>query len=69
MLYEQFCPPSIYEQLVHEDVGLKLTGDLDFILYAGGPLSVEAGSKLSEVTDVCQFYGSTEAGPSQTLGA
>lgn len=62
-----FCPPSIYEQLVEEDTGLELTKGLDFILYAGGPLSTDTGSKLSQVTDVCQFYGSTEAGPAQSL--
>ena len=62
-----FCPPSIFEQLVQEDAGLELAKGLDFILYAGGPLSTGTGSKLSQVTEVCQFYGSTEAGAAQTL--
>ncbi len=55
-----FCPPTIFEQLVQEPEGLARAKQLDFLLYAGGPLSNTTGSLLSEVTDVCQFYGSTE---------
>ena len=62
-----FCPPSIFEQLVIEPKGLEKARQLDFLLYAGGPLSNMAGNLLSEVTNVCQFYGSTETGAVPTL--
>ena len=57
-----FCPPTIFEQLVMEPEGLEQAKRLDFLLYAGGPLSTTTGNLLSQVTDVCQFYGSTETG-------
>ncbi|KAI0601049.1 hypothetical protein F4775DRAFT_478332 [Biscogniauxia sp. FL1348] len=38
-----------------------------FLLYADGPLSQDAGTALSKVTDVCQFYGQTETDPIQVL--
>jgi thioester reductase-like protein len=62
-----FCPPIIAEQLVQEPGGLEKCASLNFILYAGGPLSQSAGDALSRVTDVCQFYGSTEVGAIQAL--
>ncbi|KAL8774316.1 MAG: hypothetical protein Q9209_001067 [Squamulea sp. 1 TL-2023] len=62
-----FCPPNIYEQLLQEPDGLELTKNLDFVMYAGGPLTTTTGTTLSKVTDVCGFYGSTETGPAQTL--
>ena len=52
---------------MQESTALDTAKSLDFLLYAGGPLSSDTGNKLSLVTDVCQFYGSTETGPSQTL--
>lgn len=62
-----FCPPIIFEQLVQEPEGLEQAKRLDFLLYAGGPLSASTGNLLSQVTDVCQFYGSTETGAVSTL--
>ena len=62
-----FCPPTIFEQLVQEPEGLEQAKRLDFLLYAGGPLSTSTGDLLSQVTDVCQFYGSTETGTIQAL--
>ena len=62
-----FCPPTIFEQLVLEPEGLEHARRLDFLLYAGGPLSTNTGNLLAQVTDVCQFYGSTETGPVQAL--
>ncbi|MCJ1251187.1 hypothetical protein MMC30_008418 [Trapelia coarctata] len=62
-----FCPPFIFEQLVQEPQGMENSKKLDFLLYAGGPLSITTGNLLSQVTDVCQFYGQTETGPAQTL--
>ena len=55
-----FCPPVIFEQLVQEPEGLEQARHLDWILYGGGPLSPKTGDLLSQVTDVCQFFGSTE---------
>ena len=55
-----FCPPTIFEQLVMEPEGLEQAKRLDFLLYAGGPLTTRTGDLLSQVTDVCQFYGATE---------
>ncbi|KAL8734972.1 MAG: hypothetical protein Q9181_002995 [Wetmoreana brouardii] len=62
-----FCPPNIYEQLLQEPDALEHVKDLEFVMYAGGPLTTATGKALSEVTDVCGFYGSTETGPAQTL--
>ncbi|MCJ1280743.1 hypothetical protein MMC26_000060 [Xylographa opegraphella] len=62
-----FCPPTIFEQLLQESEGLKQAAQLDFLLYAGGPLSPTTGDLLSKVTHVCQFYGSTEVGAVQAL--
>lgn len=62
-----FCPPIIFEQLVQEPEGLQQIQQLDFLLYAGGPLSITTGNLLSQLTDVLQFYGTTETGAVQTL--
>ena len=62
-----FCPPAIAEMLVQEPKGLEQVKNLNFLLYAGGPLSRSTGEALSQVTDVCQFYGQTETGPIQAL--
>lgn len=62
-----FCAPIVAEQLVQEPDGIEKCKSLKFLLYAGGPLSQDAGDALSKVTDVCQFYGSTETGPVQAL--
>lgn len=62
-----FCPPIIAEQLVQEPSGVEKCKSLKFLLYAGGPLSQAAGEALSQVTDVCQFYGQTETGAIQAL--
>jgi acyl carrier protein len=39
---------------------LELISQLDFLCYAGGPLSQANGEKLNQVTKLCQFYGATE---------
>lgn len=62
-----FCPPNIFEQLLQESDAIEQAKELEFILYAGGPLTTATGTALSKVTDVCQFYGSTETIPVQTL--
>lgn len=62
-----FVPPVIAEQLLQVPEGIDQAKDLDFLLYAGGPLSPSAGEPLSQVTDLCQFYGSTETGPVQAF--
>ncbi len=62
-----FSPPSILEQLVQEPEALEQAKHLDFVMYAGGALSDTAGNLLSQMADVCQFYGQTETGPAQAL--
>ena len=62
-----FSPPSIFEHLVQEPEALQQVRHLDFLMYAGGPLSGTTGNLLSQMTDVCQFYGQTETGPAQAL--
>lgn len=62
-----FSPPSIFEHLVQEPEALQQVKHLEFLMYAGGPLSDTAGNLLSQLTDVCQFYGQTETGPAQAL--
>ncbi|KAH6675144.1 putative NRPS-like enzyme [Halenospora varia] len=53
-------PPSITEQLYHEQGGAELLKQLDVLLFAGGPLPQVVGDELSKHTTLCQFYGSTE---------
>lgn len=62
-----FCPPNIYEQLLQEPDAIELAKKLEFVMYAGGPLTTVTGTALSKVTDVCGFYGSTETSPVQAL--
>ena len=57
----------IVEQLLQEPGGFDQAKKLDFIFYAGGPLSPPVGDRLCKVTDLCQFYGSTETGPIQAF--
>lgn len=60
-------PPIIFQQLAQESEGLQLVKQLDFVLYAGGPLSTATGNLLSQLADVVQFYGTTETGIIPTL--
>ncbi len=62
-----FCPPNIYEQLLQEPDAIELAKKVEFVMYAGGPLTTATGTALSKVTDVCGFYGSTETSPVQAL--
>ena len=56
-----YIPPTMIVQLLQEPNGLEYFKDLSFVCFAGGPLPEETGDAIREVTDVCQFYGSTEA--------
>ncbi|MCJ1394676.1 hypothetical protein MMC18_007556 [Xylographa bjoerkii] len=62
-----FCPPVVAEQLVQEPEGIQQLKKLDFLWYAGGPLTEKTGNLVSQLIDVFQWYGSTEAGPIQSL--
>ena len=62
-----FAPPFVFEQLVQQPKGLEKVKRLDVLLYAGGPLTEATGNTLSELTNVCQFYGSTETNGIPTL--
>ncbi|EPE33348.1 Acetyl-CoA synthetase-like protein [Glarea lozoyensis ATCC 20868] len=55
-----FVPPSLAEAVCQEPGGLELISRLEFVCYAGGPLSDAIGDRLSQVTKLCQIYGSTE---------
>ena len=55
-----FIPPAVAEQILQEPGGLEFFKGLDFMYYAGGPLSQAAGDLISRVTTLCQLYGSTE---------
>ncbi|KAI0186726.1 male sterility protein-domain-containing protein [Astrocystis sublimbata] len=56
-----YAPPSIIEEWYSEPAATEQAKQLDFILYGGGPLS-SVGQNLSQVTNVCQMYGSLEVG-------
>lgn len=62
-----YVPPSILEQWARDPEGLCQAEQLSFVLYGGGPLAPDVGNSLSNVTDVCQMYGSAEAGQIQLL--
>ncbi|EIT81335.1 hypothetical protein BDV35DRAFT_366335 [Aspergillus flavus] len=63
-----YLPPSTIEQwwTCDPDARKKAEG-LDFVLFGGGPLAPSVGQKLSELTDLCQMYGSIESGQIQML--
>ena len=62
-----YVPPSILEQWARDPEGLSQAEQLSFVLYGGGPLAPDCGNSLCNVTDVCQMYGSAEAGQIQLL--
>lgn len=62
-----WCPPTVLEQLLQESKGYEQAAELEFMIYTGGPLAPSAGDRLSQVTDVCQIYGSTEIGVQAAL--
>ncbi|KAJ5709373.1 hypothetical protein N7493_010707 [Penicillium malachiteum] len=59
---------SMY-QWASEPDAYKQAENLDFMVYAGGPLAPGVGQRLSEYADVCQMYGSLENGQVQMLVA
>ncbi|KAL8788694.1 MAG: hypothetical protein Q9195_007195, partial [Heterodermia aff. obscurata] len=56
-----FVPPTIIEQLLDEPQILDKFQKMDYVCYAGGPLSQSAGDKLKDIVDLCQYYGATES--------
>jgi thioester reductase-like protein len=62
-----YVPPFILEQWSKEPGASEQAKHLDFVLFGGGPLSPDIGNKLSQVTNVCQMYGSLEVGQVQLL--
>lgn len=60
-------PPSILEQFSHEPGSIELAKDVDYVAFAGGPLATSTGNLLNTVTNVQQFYGSTECLFTETL--
>ncbi|KAL8785160.1 MAG: hypothetical protein Q9195_008752 [Heterodermia aff. obscurata] len=62
-----YVPPSILDQWARDPEGVCQVQQLSFVLYDGGPLAPDVGHSLCNVTDVCQMYGSGEAGQIQLL--
>ncbi|KAK5991668.1 Non-canonical non-ribosomal peptide synthetase FUB8-like protein [Cladobotryum mycophilum] len=62
-----YVPPFIVEQWFAEPAADEQAKQVDYILFAGGPLSPQIGDKLSQVTNVCSMYGSLEMGQIQLL--
>ena len=54
--------PSLIDQLCLIPEGLASLRELQSIHYAGAPLSIETGKKLSSYTQIVPCIGSTEAG-------
>ncbi|KAK6005951.1 hypothetical protein QM012_006361 [Aureobasidium pullulans] len=52
--------PSILEGLVDLPGGLEALGTLKFVMFAGAPLSAEIGARISKVSRLQPFIGSTE---------
>lgn len=57
-----FSLPMYIEQIVQHPGGLERLSRLDYVLFTGGPLSVSCGNALASKTNLCSWYGSTEAG-------
>ena len=57
-----FAPPVIVEQMMQEPKGLNQIKQLDFLLYAGGPLTSSTENAISKITSLCSSYGTTETG-------
>ena len=55
-----FVPPTIAEAVLEECRGGSLLSKLDFLCFAGGPLTKDAGNSLSQLVMLCQYYGATE---------
>lgn len=53
-------PPSICEQLLQEHDSEDLFRSLEFLMYGGGPMSKEVGSKITAWTTVIGAYACTE---------
>ncbi|KAJ5938669.1 hypothetical protein N7466_001803 [Penicillium verhagenii] len=62
-----WLPPPVIEQWISNPSSLVQAEKLQFVAYGGGIMSKAAGDKLNKVTDVCQIYGSVEAGQVQLL--
>ena len=62
-----FVPPTSVEQLLEEPQSLSKCQKMDFVCYAGGPLSQSAGDSLKDAVDLCQYYGATESSNIQQL--
>ena len=60
-------PPLIVEQLYQQPDGPELLKRLQVVCFGGGPLSEKIGNELVKHVDLCQFFGSTEAGTARQL--
>ena len=55
--------PAILEQLLHDPDGLDLLKDFEFVGCGGAPLPGPIGDRVSKVTKLRIFIGSTETYP------
>lgn len=55
-------PPAILEDIVDAPGGMEALSKIDFIFFAGAPLSQEVGDRISKVTWIQTIIGSTEGG-------
>ena len=60
-------PPSILTEMSNYDASMDAMERLKYVSFAGGPLSLETGEKISKRTRVVNFIGSSEAGFINTL--
>ena len=55
-------PPSLLEDLTRDPDFLLDLGILRYVAYSGGPLGRDGGDKVTSVTKLFNWFGSTEAG-------
>lgn len=60
-------PPSILTDMANYSISVDALSRLKYVCFAGGPLSLETGEKISTRTRVLNFIGSSEAGFINTL--
>ncbi|GAW27363.1 putative nrps-like enzyme [Rosellinia necatrix] len=54
-------PPSIVEQILQEPDGIGLFQGIDFLITSGAPINPAVGERLSQVVEIRQPFGMTEA--------
>lgn len=55
-------PPSILSDMVNSPASMEALSRLKYVYFAGGPLALETGEKITKKTRLVNFLGSSEAG-------